>query len=392
MYLRSSALVAGVFAAACVGSGAAPADAPDSKILTPPAPAAARINGPTVYGARPGRPFLYRIPCTGRRPVRFSADGLPASLTLDAATGIIRGKAPDKAGTYAVTLRASNREGKSSRRFRLVVGDTLALTPPMGWNDWYTHYHRITDKLMREAADVMIASGMADYGYQYVNIDDCWMTKPGSNDPQLDTAPRDSAGAIRSNALFPDMKGLTEYIHAKGLKAGIYTSPGELTCAKYTGTYGHEEADARKFAEWGFDFLKYDWCSYSKIAAGKTVEDYMKPYRQMGAILRGLDRDVVFNLCQYGMGDVWKWGGKVDGNCWRTTGDLGWAKDTRLPGFYSYRVQECRALRVRRAGTVERPGLYPDRGDRQRAHESGKYPSAPPSRRMSSTATCRCGP
>jgi len=307
----------------------------DRHILTPVPGPAPKINGASVYGARPGRPFLYRIPCTGRRPIQFSAKGLPASLRLETGTGIISGKAPDKAATYEVTLRASNASGAATRRFRIVVGDLLALTPPMGWNDWYTHYDRVTDALMRQAADTMISSGMADYGYQYVNIDDCWMVKPGSDDPALNGPERDSAGAIRANGRFPDMKALTAYIHGKGLKAGIYTSPGPLTCARFTGSYQHEETDARKFAEWGFDFLKHDWCSYSKIATGKTQEDYMRPYQLMGKIVRALDRDVVFNLCQYGMGDVWKWGGKVGGHCWRTTGDLGWEKDTSLPGFYS---------------------------------------------------------
>jgi alpha-galactosidase len=307
----------------------------DQYILTPEPGPAPKINGPTVYGARPGKPFLYRIPCTGSRPMKFSAKGLPVPLRLEADTGIIRGKTPEKAGTYQVTLRASNSAGSATRRFRIVVGDQLALTPPMGWNDWYTHYAQVTDKLMREAADVMISSGMADYGYEYVNIDDCWMMKPGSDDPMLNGTERDSAGAIRPNGRFPDMKALTDYIHTKGLKAGIYTSPGPLTCARFTGSYQHEEIDARKFAEWGFDFLKYDWCSYTKVAGDKTLENLMRPYKLMGDIVRRLDRDVVFNLCQYGMGEVWKWGGELGGHCWRTTGDVGVEKDTHLPGFYT---------------------------------------------------------
>jgi alpha-galactosidase len=312
------------------------------EILTPkPGPAPA-INGPRVYGCRPGRPFLYRIPATGQRPLRFSASGLPPGLKLDATTGIIAGTAPAKRGDYVVTLRAANARGSAQRRFKIVAGDTLALTPPMGWNHWYTHYNRITDQLFRAAADAMVASGMADYGYQYVSIDDCWMARPDSPDPALNVPPRDASGAIVSNKNFPDMKALTAYIHAQGLKAGIYTSPGPLTCARYTGTYQHEEADARRFAEWGFDFLKYDWCSYGKIATGQTVEDRKKPYVQMGAILKGLDRDIVFNLCQYGLSDVWKWGGEVEGHCWRTTGDLGLEKDTRLPGFYHIGLSNAR--------------------------------------------------
>jgi alpha-galactosidase len=305
------------------------------EILTPKPGPEPRINGPKVYGARPGRPFLYRIPCTGQRPVTFSAAGLPASLKLDPASGIISGAAPGAAGEYRVTLRAVNARGRAERMFRIVVGETLALTPPMGWNDWYSHYERITDKMMREAAGAMISSGMADFGYQYVNIDDCWMVKPGSADPELGGPERDAAGAMRPNRRFPDMKALADYIHSKGLKAGLYTSPGPLTCARFAGSWKHEEIDARKYAEWGFDFLKYDWCSYGKVAGGQTVEDRKKPYALMGSILRKLDRDIVFNLCQYGMSEVWKWGGEVGGHSWRTTGDLGLEKHPRLPGFYS---------------------------------------------------------
>jgi alpha-galactosidase len=139
----------------------------------------------------------------------------------------------------------------------------------MGWNSWYIHYGRVTDGHMRRAADAMIESGMADFGYQYVNIDDCWMVEPNAEDPMRGGESRDADGAINSNAYFPDMKGLADYIHAKGLKAGLYTSPGPLTCQRYTGTYEHEEIDAEKFAEWDFDFLKYDWCSYGRVATGE---------------------------------------------------------------------------------------------------------------------------
>jgi alpha-galactosidase len=304
-------------------------------ILTPAPGPAPKINGPAVYGARPDKPFLYRIPATGTRPMKFAAKGLPPSLKLDSQTGVISGVTPAKAGEYKVLLSAANGAGKNQRALRIVVGGTLALTPPMGWNDWYTHYARITDTLMRQGADAMIASGMADFGYQYVNIDDCWMTKPDDKDPLLGGAARDAAGAILANGRFPDMKGLADYIHSKGLKAGLYTSPGPLTCARFTGSYQHEEADAKKFAEWGFDFLKYDWCSYTRVAGGTALTDRQKPYELMGAILKNLNRDVVFNLCQYGMSDVWRWGASVNGNCWRTTGDLGLEKDTELPGFYS---------------------------------------------------------
>lgn len=303
------------------------AKAVNPELLTPAPKPQPRINGPLVYGCRPGHPFLYRIPCQGERPIRFSVKGLPKELTLNQETGIISGVTPPK-GEYKLTIEARNSKGKAKRNFSILSGDKLALTPPMGWNHWYAHYDRITDQMMREAAEVMISSGMADAGYQYVNIDDCWMNAPKNNDPMRVGPLRDEKGNILPNRHFPDMKSLTDFIHAKGLKAGIYTSPGTLTCGGFAGTYQHEEQDARQFAAWGFDFLKYDWCSYGKIAGkDKSLEAFQKPYRQMGTILKSLDRDMVFNLCQYGMGEVWKWGGEVEGHCWRTAGDLGFELD-----------------------------------------------------------------
>jgi len=280
-----------------------------------------------VYGCRPGHPFLYRIPCQGERPISFSVKGLPKELKLDPSTGIISGTVPS-IGEYQLVIEAKNSKGKDSRKFRIVSGEKLALTPPMGYNHWYAHYDRITDQMMREAADVMISSGMADVGYEYVNIDDCWMNAPKNNDPKRVGPLRDDKGNIVTNSYFPDMKGLTDYIHTKGLKAGIYTSPGPLTCGGFTGAYQHEEQDARQFAAWGFDFLKYDWCSYFGIQKeDNSLEAYQKPMRQMGDILKTLDRDIVFNLCQYGRADVWKWGGEVGGNSWRTGDDLGFELD-----------------------------------------------------------------
>jgi alpha-galactosidase len=185
---------------------------------------------------------------------------------------------------------------------------------------WEGH---VTDQIMRAAADAMVSSGMMDHGYQYVNIDDCWAVNPSSSDPTLGGEPRDAQGKVNANQRFPDMKGLTDYIHAKGLKAGIYTSPGPLTCAGHVGAYQHEELDAQRFAEWGYDFLKYDWCSYGSIAKNPKLPDMQKPYRLIGGILRRLDRDMVLNLCQYGMGNVWEWGKEVGGHSWRTAGDLG---------------------------------------------------------------------
>ncbi len=317
-----------VFAGSAPQAMDAPKPPAEERIILTPRPGPQpRINGSKVYGARPGRPFLYRIPCTGTRPIRFGAGNLPNGLHLDASTGFIEGTVPEKVGEYAVTLRAGNQHGQDERPFKIVVGDTLALTPPMGWNSWYIHYHRVTEEHMRKAADVMISSGMADYGYQYVNIDDCWMKKRG------DEPYRDDRRAILPNAKFPDIEGMVDYIHSKGLKAGLYTSPGPWTCAGYVGSYEHERIDADKFAEWGFDFLKYDWCSYSEVAGGNDLEHMKRPYKKMGDILATLNRDIVHNLCQYGMANVWTWGAET-GHCWRTTDDLGVAQGALLPGFY----------------------------------------------------------
>ena len=322
----------------------------EAAILTPKPGPGPRINGPTVYGCRPGNPFLYRIPTTGQRPIQFTAENLPDGLALNPETGIITG-AVSRRGTSLVTLKAANAHGNTQRPLRIVCGDLLALTPSMGWNHWYAHYNRVTDKMMRQAADAMVASGMADVGYQYVNIDDCWMNAPRQRDPMRVGPLRDKEGNILPNKHFPDMKALTDYIHAKGLKAGIYTSPGPFTCAGFAGTYQREAQDAKQFAEWGFDFLKYDWCSYASVVKGdKSLEAMKKPYRLMGDLLKKQDRDILFNLCQYGMGNVWEWGAEVGGHSWRTAGDLGFELD---------RVFEV-ALKNAEHRKFSRPGSWND--------------------------------
>jgi alpha-galactosidase len=283
-----------------------------------------RINGARVFGVRPGRPFLFSIPATGDRPMEFSIGDLPEGLTVDPKTGQITGSLRQP-GQYIVMFRAKNALGQAERTFKIVCGDTLALTPPMGWNPWYVWEVAVTDKIVRTAADAMVSTGMINHGWTYINIDDGWAVQPGSSDPMLTGQPRDAQGNINLCKHFPDMKALADYIHSKGLKAGIYSSPGPLTCGggDRVGSYGHEEQDARRFAEWGYDFLKYDWCTYRNIATNADLAAYQKPYRQMGDILKKLDRDIVFNLCQYGMGNVWEWGREVGGHSWRSAIDLG---------------------------------------------------------------------
>jgi alpha-galactosidase len=278
-------------------------------ILTPPESPSPRINGPAVFGVRPGHPILFTLPVTGERPVRLSATGIPAGAAFDPSTGRLSG-AVAQAGTHVITFTAENARGKASRAFRLAVGDTLALTPPMGWNSWYCFEGTVSDAKMRAAADAMVSSGLANHGWSYVNLDDCWAVH----------GDRAKVTGL-CNERFPDMKALTDYIHGLGLKAGIYTSPGPATCMHCAGSWQHEREDARRYADWGFDLLKYDWCSYSRIDNGKTLKGLMRPYLLMGKALHEQDRDLVYSLCQYGMGNVSTWGALVGGNFWRITGD-----------------------------------------------------------------------
>lgn len=303
-------------------------DAPQAAavILTPKPGNAPEINGPKIYGCGPNHPFLYRIPVTGERPMRFAAKNLPAGLNLDENTGIITGSIK-KRGDYVVKLTVKNSSGTDTRVFKISCGDKLALTPPMGWNTWYAYLGGINANVVRDAADHLVSSGMADVGYEYVGIDDCWTNVEKSNATERVGPRRDSNGNILPNSNFPDMKGLVDYIHGKGLKAGIYSSPGPLTCATYTGSYNYEALDAKQFADWGFDLLKYDWCSYSKISTSTADTARQKPYQIMGKLLKEQKRDMLFNICQYGMNQVWTWGASVGGHSWRTGWDLGYRLD-----------------------------------------------------------------
>jgi alpha-galactosidase len=181
----------------------------------------------------------------------------------------------------------------------------LAGTPPMGWNSWNHFACKVTEADVRSAADAIVANGMKAAGYLYVNIDDCWQGK------------RDEKGVLHPNEKFPDMKALADYVHSKGLKIGIYSSPGPKTCARYEGSFGHEEQDARMYADWGMDYLKYDYCSFKG-----DVDAQIAAYVKMHDALVKTGRPIVFSLCQYGMDRVWSWGPTVGGNLWRTTEDI----------------------------------------------------------------------
>ena len=195
----------------------------------------------------------------------------------------------------------------------------LASTPPMGWNSWNHFSEEVTESDVRATADAIVASGMRDAGYIYVNIDDSWEGQ------------RDAQGNIHSNSKFPDMKALGDYVHSKGLKFGIYSSPGPKTCGGYEGSYGHEQQDANTYASWGVDFLKYDLCSYMEIMKlhdprqdpQKALVMMQAAYRKMHEALMNTRRPIVYSLCQYGVDSVWEWGPLVGGNIWRTTDDIG---------------------------------------------------------------------
>jgi alpha-galactosidase len=192
---------------------------------------------------------------------------------------------------------------------------TAAATPPMGWNSWNHFAASVDDAIIRAQADAMVSSGMRDAGYLYINIDDTWEGE------------RDAKGVIHPNSKFPNMKALADYVHSKGLKIGIYSSPGTKTCAGFAGSYGHEDHDAATYAEWGIDYLKYDLCIYRdimKAAGSPTASNQMMvdAYEKMRDALRKTGRPIVYSFCQYGDDAVWRWAASAGGNLWRTTGDI----------------------------------------------------------------------
>ena len=200
----------------------------------------------------------------------------------------------------------------------LATPQVVAQTPPMGWNSWNYFAGKVTDKNIRDSADLIVSSGMKDAGYVYVNIDDTWEGE------------RDASGVLHTNVKFPDMKALADYVHSKGLKIGIYSGPGTKTCGGYAASLGHEEQDAKMYAEWGIDYLKYDLCSFipdvlEKQAPNDKAEQMrimIAAYDKMGKALKATGRPIVFSLCQYGWDSVWEWAPALGGNLWRSTGDI----------------------------------------------------------------------
>jgi alpha-galactosidase len=236
---------------------------------------------------------------------------------------------PDRPATKGVAERTDEKALQPPPRLALpalhdVRENGLARTPPMGWNSWNKFAGKVSDQDVRGMADAMVSSGMKAAGYTYINIDDTWEGR------------RDANSNITSNLKFPDMKALADYVHSKGLKIGIYSSPGPKTCAGYAGSYGHEQQDANTYAAWGFDYLKYDWCTAAEIYKDSEMQAV---YQKMGDALLQTGRPIVFSLCQYGRDDVWTWGAKVGGNLWRTTDDIqdNWKRMSDI-GFSQFEI------------------------------------------------------
>lgn len=313
----------------------------DYEILTPLPKKSPKINGPKIYGARPEKDFLYRIPCQGERPISFEIEGLPSGLHCNS-EGIIYGKTPSAAGNYLLKINAKNKFGSCSRSFKLVIGEKMALTPPTGWNTWGGYMLNISDSLIRSVADFFVEKGLADVGYQYLGLDDCWMR---ISPEQYESLPldkkkqhegfdytkvvgdvRDNFGNILPNEKFPDIKKMVDYIHSKGLKVGIYSSPGEVTCQGWAGSFGHEEQDAKTYSDWGIDLIKYDLCSgrYNLEEIRKSNPNFSQKefWEPMVTYIKNQNRDILFNLCQYGKEEPWKWAPGLGIETWRCTGDL----------------------------------------------------------------------
>lgn len=306
-------------------------------ILTPKPGPTPRINGPTIFGVRPGSPVLYTIPVTGTRPITYSAEGLPEGLKLDAKTGVITGTLTERK-EHKVTLHASNSLGGAQKPLRIVVGDTIVLTPPMGWNSWNCWGASVSQEKVMSSARALVDKGLRDHGWSYINIDDGWQGKRGGE-----------FTAIQPNAKFPDIKALADNLHQMGLKFGIYSTPWKVSYGGHAGSYAdnadgtyewiksgrHDENfkirrdgdnsggplagpgsysfvknDVAQWVAWGVDYIKYDW-SPIDLPRVKELHD----------ALQGADRDIVYSLSN---STPYQFAEEIsrDSNAWRTTGDI----------------------------------------------------------------------
>lgn len=320
-------------------------------ILTPEPSPVPSIHSPKVFGVRPGRPVFYTISATGQRPMTFSAANLPKGLAVDSKTGMIGGTIESREKKeYVVELKAANQQGSDTRTLKIVVGDRICLTPPMGWNSWYSWGYIVDQEKIEKSARGMVDSGLVNYGWNYVNVDDCWQDVRGGK-----------FNAIQPNERFPDMKKLADDIHAMGMKFGIYSTPwvtsyavycggsadnAEGTWEKpktrdeewYVGKYHFDENDAKQWEEWGVDFVKYDWRPNDPEC---TI--------RMAKALRECNRDMVYSLSNNSPlehADVYvEWA-----NLWRTTHDIddSWSTIVHFWDRHMTWQEHCA------------PGYYPD--------------------------------
>jgi alpha-galactosidase len=297
-------------------------------ILTPKAGPEPRINGPKIFGVRPGHPVVFTIPASGAKPMTFNIDDLPKGVKLDKNTGQLSGSI-DKPGEYKMVIEAKNKSGKTKRDFKIAVGETIALTPPMGWNSWNIYATKVTQELVLANAKAMAGSGLMDHGWSYMNVDDVWQGKRGGEFHAI----------LSDSTTFSDMQALCDEIHKMGLKVGIYSTPwvesyghhvgGSAMNAEGTfertkeniprnkkqlpyaiGTYSFVENDVKQWTKWGFDYLKYDW-NPAELPETKAMYE----------ALRESGRDIVFSLSNSmpfaSIGEL----SKVS-NAWRTGGDI----------------------------------------------------------------------
>ncbi|MEO6001751.1 MAG: putative Ig domain-containing protein [Opitutus sp.] len=303
-----------------------------------------RINGPSVFGVRPGHPLIHRVPVTGERPIKFAASGLPDGAAIDPASGVISGIVA-KTGEYPMVLTVRNDRGSVERKFTLKVGESICLTPPMGWNSWNCWAETVSAEKVLQSARAMAQSGLADHGWTFINIDDSWQGKRGG-----------AGQALSSNEKFPDMRGLCAAVHALGLKIGLYSTPWVTSYAGFPGgssdaregtwvantandpraknwrhgAFTFEIEDARRWAQWGVDYLKYDWSPMDVPHA-----------RAMFEALRNSGRDIVLSLSNSASLDQAAEWPKV-ANAWRTTNDIGdeWAYTGKESETWRYGVSE----------------------------------------------------
>jgi alpha-galactosidase len=307
-------------------------------ILTPPTPLTPCINGPRVFGVRPASPFLYAVSATGQRPITFIAENLPEGLQIDSKTGRITGSIQNH-GEYIVILKAKNDMGQDQREFKIVCGDTIALTPPMGWSSWNCFARTVDEAKVRAAADALVQSGLINHGWTYVNIDEGWESKPDSSDPLLQGEPRDANGMINANKKFPDMKALCDYIHGKALKTGIYAPRGPYASDDPQETSRLQAKDIQRFADWGFDYYKFNWGTYSRVNRQKGLPGLIEIYRVLLAALNNAHRDMVFSVCAPTM--FREMGNEIGGNCWLAFPEITdtWASLTNI-GFLQNRHEQ----------------------------------------------------